>query len=52
MALRRVSDIRPHLVLEGAFEQKRFGDKREREEIGLRRNQGFGGRLSSFLASK
>ena len=35
MALRRVSDIRPHLVLECSFEQKRFGDKREREELGL-----------------
>ena len=30
MALRRVSDIRPHLVLECSFEQKCFGDKRER----------------------
>ena len=54
MALRRVSDIRPHLVLECSFEQKRFGDKREREreELGLRRNQGFGGRSSPFLVSK
>ena len=43
MALRRVSDIRPHLVLECSFEQKCFGNKREREELGLRRNQGFGG---------
>ena len=31
MALRRVSDIRPHLVLECSFEQKRLGDKRERK---------------------
>ena len=31
MVMRRVSDIRPHLVLECSFEQKRFGDKRERE---------------------
>ena len=30
MALRKVSDIRPHLVLECSFEQKRFGDKRKR----------------------
>ena len=52
MALRRVSDIRPHLVLECSLEQKRFGDKREREEIGLRRNQGFGGRSSPFMVSK
>ena len=34
MALRRVSDIRPHLVLECSFEQKRFGDKREGEKLG------------------
>ena len=52
MALRRVSDIKPHLVLECSFEQKCFGDKREREELELRRNQGFGGRSSPFLVSK
>ena len=31
IALRRVSDIRPQLVLECSFEQKRFGTK-EREK--------------------
>ena len=35
MALREIRDIRPHLVLEGSFEPKRFGDKRGREELGF-----------------
>ena len=36
MALREVSGIRPHLVLETSHKcQKRFADKREREELGF-----------------
>ena len=35
------------------FGQNRFRrQEREREELGLRRNQGFGGRSSPFLVSK
>ena len=35
------------------FRQNRFWrQEREREEIGLRRNQGFGGRSSPFLVAK
>ena len=34
MALRRVSDIRPHLVLECSWEQKHFGNKKEGEKLG------------------
>ena len=34
------------------FGQNCFGDKREREELGLSRNQGFGGRSSPFMVYK
>ena len=36
MALGEMSDLRPHLVLETSHKcQKRFGDKREKEELGI-----------------
>ena len=34
------------------FGKKTFLETRKREEPGLRRNQGFGGRSSPFLVSK
>ena len=35
MALREIRDIRPNVVLEGSFEQKHFGDKREEKKLGF-----------------
>ena len=52
MDLRRVSDIRPHLVLECSFEQKRFGDKRKGEKLGQGEKIKIVGDFFPFLASK
>ena len=52
MALRRVSDIRPNLVLECSFEKKRFEDKREREKLGQGEKIKIVGDFFPFLASK
>ena len=52
MALKWRSDIRPHLVLECSFEQKRIGREREEkrgEELGLEEDQVLVGFLSIFL---
>ena len=56
MALHLNREIRPNVVLEEhicAFGKKNvFERESEKRGLGLRRNQGFGGRSSPFLVSK
>ena len=49
MALREIRDIRPNVVLEGSFEQKHFGDKREEKKLGFWKYLEIGINLSMFV---
>ena len=46
MALGKMSDLRPHLVLEGSFEPKTFWSKEIEEKARALEGSDFGGRSS------